>query len=440
MTTCGTVLAVVAIVCPLAMAQSWRDDFDAAKLDGRWTWYVPVPGPTISLTERPGWLRLSVPQTDKGFNHWVAEQRAPFLMTAAPDGDWDLTARVTLSDFKPNANLHLALVVGFSDTQVLAWGPFLSKGIYPDMKGPTIWAEPTGQGAYIRTDVAPTNVELQIAKRMDTYHLRHRSEGQKDWTTAGSWYGGGSKRLDAKTRIELKPQFVGLMGKSFAANPAGALDVDYIELQPAPPTAPAEPLKAAITIGQPTGRRLPPLQRGFFLEFIGHCIFQGIWDERLHNRKFVGPDTAGVVWKWEAMGQAKGYAADTREPYAEPQSQRIDLGQAEAGIAQRGLGLEQGTRYAVRVVVKAAGGARAVRVGLEDGQGALASQAFTLKGDDWQTHSCELTPARATKNGIFTVKAQGPGQLWVGAASLMRADNVQGYRRDMLELTKRAKP
>ncbi|MBM4050255.1 MAG: hypothetical protein FJ279_34605, partial [Planctomycetes bacterium] len=53
---------------------------------------------------------------------------------------------------------------------------------------------------------------------------------------------------------------------------------------------------------------------------------------------------------------------------------------------------------------------------------------------------CELTPARATKNGIFTVKAQGPGQLWVGAASLMRADNVQGYRRDMLELTKRAKP
>jgi len=423
-------LAVQAAVMGVAMAGQWRDDFGGKALHSRWAWRVPAKGPTVSLTARRGWLRLSVPQTQRGFNHWVGERRAAVLKTPAQAGDWDLSARITLSDYKLDSNLHLALAVGFSAKRVLAWGPFLSKAIYPEMSRPAIWAEPTGHGAYLRADVVPTNVELQIAKRVDTYRLRHRKAGAARWTEAGCWYGGG-----------LRPQFVGLMGKSFGANPAGSLDVDYIELTPVPPATPSRAAKAAVTVGPATGRRVPPLQRGFFLEFLGRCIFGGIWDERLRNRKFIGPDTpSGVVWGWEPTGKAKGYAADRGEPYAEPQSQRVDLGAGHGGIVQRGLALEKGVGYAVRVVVKASGRVGSVRVAIADERGAQAQHELRLAGAGWQTHTCELAASRDAANGSVVLTAKGPGQLWVGAVSLMRADHAGGFRRDLLDLTRTSRP
>ena len=425
MTYSGVAMAALILAAGAAVAAGWRDDFDGNRLHKRWTWHVPVAGPSVSLTAQPGWLRLTVPQTRRGFNHWVGEQRAALLKTPAPEGDWDLNARVTLSDWKPDSNLHLALVVGFPPERVLAWGPFLSKAIYPDAAKPAVWCEPTGRGDYLRTTVAATDVELQIAKRVGTYRLRTRRAGQKTWTDAGCWYGGG-----------LTPKFVGLMGKSFGPNPAGSLDVDYVELVPVAPVKPPDPLKATVTVGKATGRRLPALQRGFFLEFLGRCIFQGIWDERLHNRKFIGPDTpTGVVWKWEPAGKAKGYAPDRAQPYAEPQSQRIDLAAAEGGIAQRGVALEKGVEYVARVVVKAKGSVKAVRVSLGD-----AEHSFRLSGSGWQTKTCRLTAGRDDSDGVVSIRAKGPGQLRIGAASVMRADNAGGFRRDLLEVTRASRP
>ncbi|MBL7223269.1 MAG: hypothetical protein ISS72_05430 [Candidatus Brocadiae bacterium] len=428
--SCGVLSIAIVLIAASAVAAPWRDGFDAKTLSQRWTWHVPAKGPTVSLGSRAGWLRLTVPQTRVGFNHWGREPRAAFLRTPAPDGDWHLSARVAMADWKPDSNLHLALVVGFSNERVLAWGPFLSKQLYPDSTRPTLWAEPTGRGAYIRTAVEARDVEIQIARRVDTYHLRHRTPGQAKWTEAGCWYGGG-----------LRPQFVGLMGKSFGPNPAGALDVDYVELTPQrAPTAPVS-AKATVRLGSPSTTRLPGLQRGFFLEFLGHCIFQGIWDERLHNRKFIGPNTStGVVWKWEPTGRAKGYTADTAVPYAEPQSQRIDRGAGEGGIAQNGLELQKGRAYATRIVVRAKGTTDAVTVALRDARGTLARHTFRLRGTGWQTLSCPLAPSHGTSDGSFAITAKGPGCLWVGAASLMPADNVQGYRRDVLEVTRMAKP
>lgn len=422
-------MAALFLASACAAAQ-WRDEFNAEDLHERWTWHVPVPGPTISLADRPGWLRMVVPQTGRGFNHWTNEQRAPFLRTPAPDGDWDLSARVTLSDWKPSSNLHLALVVGYSQDRVLAWGPFLSKAIYPETSKPTVWAEPTGQGSYVRTNVEPTDVDLQISRRRDTYQLRHRRAGDTKWAYAGGFYAGG-----------MEPQFVGLMGKSFGRNPAGTLDVDYIELTPAEPNAPPEPFTARIRVAAATGKRVSQLQRGFFLEHLGHCIFRGIWDERLHNRKFIGPDTAtGVAWPWAPIGEAKGYALDRAQPYAEPQSQRIDLAETEGGIVQGGLALEKGRKYAIRVVVKVAGGPRSVRVSLEDAQGTQADRSLRLDGTDWQTHTCELSASRDAKDGSLAVRAKGPGRLWIGAVSLMPADHMKGFRRDVLDVTRQAKP
>ncbi len=429
MNTYWSILTMCAVI-QAAVAASWRDDFDAAKLHERWTWHAPAPGPTLSLDARQGWLRLSVPQTPTGFNHWVRERRAPMLKTPAPPGDWDLTARVSLADYTPESNFHLALVVGLGRGRVLAWGPFLSKRLYPDWTKPTVWAEPTGRGRYIQTKVGCDDVELQISKRVDTYYLRTRKPGRKTWQTAGSCYAGGQT-----------PQFVGIMGKTFGNQPGSALDVDYIELAPRPAPKPQAPAAARVTIGKLTGQRMPALQRGFFLEFLGRCIFRGIWDERLGNRKFIGPSTrSGVVEHWRAVGKAQGYAPDPAKPYAEPQSQRIDLADAEAGIAQGDLALQAGRAYAVRVVVQAEGQVRRVRVALQAAGRSLAEHTFALGGRGWQTHECELTPTRGTAKGSFSITAAGPGRLWVGAASLMPADNMAGFRRGVVEATRLSQP
>ncbi len=408
----------------------WRDEFNGPELDRRWTLDVPIPGPVFKPGVRHGWLRVKVPQTARGFNHWTGVQRAPFLRTDAPKGDWDLTARIDLAEWKPDSNFHLALVVGTSNQRVLAWGPFLSRALYPDHLKPELWVEPTGQGAYIRTDVSPENVELRISKRVDTYRFLFRRPGEKRWTEAGSFYG-----------PDFRPSFVGLMGKSFAANPAGVLDVDYIEVslhRRPPPPAPLE-VRLDVDVAAPAVR-LPDCQRGAFIEMLGACIFQGIWDERLTNRKFTGaagPD--GTVWQWEAQGRVRSCAPDRRVFHAEPQSQRIELDEARGGIVQKGLVLRAGGRYRLRIVARAEGAVRKLRAALEgDGEAPAAEHEFALEGGDWNRYTCEIQcPAGAVQ---FSISATGPGTLWIGAASLMSADNVDGFRKDLLEVVRQAPP
>ena len=406
----------------------WHDEFDEPELHPRWTWRVPVKGPTVSLAARRGWLRLVLPQTRRGFNHWIKEQRAALLTTPAPPGDWDMTARVTLAEWSPQSNLHFALVVGFSEAAVLAWGPFLSKQIYNDMERPGIWAEPTGHGAYLKADAQLTDLELRIAKRVATYEMALRESGQTEWRAVGVHY------------MPRPPEFVGLMGKSFNSNPAGALEVDCVAIQSVPPRQERRS-RAVIRLGEETGVRLDPMQRGFFLEFLGHCVFRGIWDERLQNRKFIGPvETDGTVWGWEPLGNPISLAPDWERPFAEPQSQRVELGREAGGVVQSGIGLQANASYAVRLAWRTVGAVRTVDVALADGEDVVAQHAFEVKGGDWQTSTCELRVARDIPNASLRIEATGPGRIWLGAVSLMRTDNVDGFRRDLLEHTRQAKP
>ena len=425
----------IGITCLAALAAAgatgdadWRDDFDGGELHPRWTWRVPVEGPSVSLAARTGWLRLAVPRTDRGFNHWINEQRAALLTTPAPAGDWDMTARITLAEWSPDSNLHLALVVGFSEAKLLAWGPFLSKQIYDDMARPGIWAEPTGHGAYLKADASLEDLELRIAKRVATYGMALRESPADEWRTVGVYY------------LPSPPEFVGLMGKSFGPKPAGVLDIDYIAVRAAPPRRTGT-AAATIRLGEETGVRLDPMQRGFFLEFLGHCIFRGIWDERLQNRKFIGPAEAdGTVWAWEPTGSPTALAPDWEQPLAEPQSLRVELGKEGGGVAQSGLGLQANASYAIRLAYRTSGSVRAVTVALAHREDTVVEHTFGAEGRHWQDSTCELPVPRDIANASLRITAMGPGRLWLGAASLMRADSVDGFRRDLLERTRRARP
>lgn len=93
---CWQMLCLLVLGCG-GGAQGWEDGFDGPSRGARWQCRVPVPGPPLSLSDRPGWLRVRVPERAAGFNHWNAPQPvdgAPQLRVAGPEGDWEPGAPV----------------------------------------------------------------------------------------------------------------------------------------------------------------------------------------------------------------------------------------------------------------------------------------------------------------------------------------------------------
>lgn len=232
-------------------ASAWEDNFNQATLDARWTWRTPVRGPTFSLQERPGWLRIHIPQRDVGFNHWNEPRadEAPQLRAQAPEGDWELEARVQLQTFAPENHFHVGVMVGLNDAQILTWGLLQGPGIPGGPKEPEVWLEPTGTSGYFRLPGPADDVTLRLTKSENTFTPSVRRG-------TGPWVLGNPFTFPAP------PRFLGLIGKTFSNGPGIAFDVDYVRLTLRPGAvrpAPAAPGESATAPKQPDpGRALPP--------------------------------------------------------------------------------------------------------------------------------------------------------------------------------------
>lgn len=207
-------------VAPRAPApREWEDSFDGKALDPRWTWRAPVQGPAYSLAERPGWLRIRIPQRQEGYNQWnePAADDAPQLRAPAPTGDWTLEARVQLQQFAPDSHFMAGVMVGFSDSRLLCWGPLQGPGLPGGPKEPEAWLEPTGQSGYAKAPGPAGDLLLRLAKAGTTYRASLRRPGG-EWQDAGTY------------TCADPPQFVGIIGKTFSPGPGITFDVDSIRL------------------------------------------------------------------------------------------------------------------------------------------------------------------------------------------------------------------
>jgi alpha-L-arabinofuranosidase len=195
--------------------------------------------------------------------------------------------------------------------------------------------------------------------------------------------------------------------------------------------------------------KVHPFIYGHFIEHLLECLYNGLWAEMLQNRKFAGHDQPpkgrvsaeqyGIVYPWVAANRNPNvrYSHDNTIYYNGLQSQRIEIMAADGnahGIAQGGLALRAGQRYDVRIVLSAAGLAGPVRVAL--GQ---VTQLLPTVGPGWQTFSFSLAAQADDDAATFAITFDAPGKLWIGAVSLMPADNVQGWRRDVVALCKELK-
>lgn len=188
---------------------------------------------------------------------------------------------------------------------------------------------------------------------------------------------------------------------------------------------------------------------GANLEHIGQGIYGGVWAEMLRDRKFAGNDrmytdaseglhnvhpSIGVVVPWKAKNpnyENVIYVHDNTTFYTGRQSQRITIhhvdGQAH-GIQQAGLYLQAGHSYNIRIVLKSEGQSATLQLG---------DETWTLDtiADDWQTYHHTVTANSDFPNGEFSVTIT-EGSLWIGCASVMPADNIKGFRADVIEALK----
>ena len=204
------------------------------------------------------------------------------------------------------------------------------------------------------------------------------------------------------------------------------------------------------------GTPISPYVYGQFIEHLGRCIYGGIWAEMLEDRKFYFPiDGAKPGWDmhtgkkvsyegegipyeilvaspWQPIGPKSAVSMDGKDPYVGEHTPVIALdgGAEPRGIYHPRLGLVKGKAYTGHIVLKAEPGVKRVVVALTDG-GEVALEKLS---DAYAKYPLAFTSGADTPDARLEIRCYGAGKVWIGTASLMPADNVEGFRPDTLAL------
>jgi alpha-N-arabinofuranosidase len=213
------------------------------------------------------------------------------------------------------------------------------------------------------------------------------------------------------------------------------------------------PVEITIDAAQ-TGAPINPFLYGQFIEQMGRCVNGGIWAEMLEDRKFYYPVPApGAVWKqtstqatvlaaspWKVIGPPGTVQMMEKGAYVGGHSPQITApgGKTTVGIYQDELGLLTNKSYTGYIVLAGDGGVAPVTVSLSWGEGGAnqAVQTIPRVGSRFAKVPFHFTSSAASDNGRLAITTSGRGRLRIGCVSLMPADNVEGFRKDTLDLLK----
>ncbi len=176
---------------------------------------------------------------------------------------------------------------------------------------------------------------------------------------------------------------------------------------------------------------------GQFIEHLGRCIYGGIWAEMIEDRKFFYPVGAKDS-PWKAVGEPRNVRMNPVLPYVGVHAPEVRMkGDGMAGgIVQEGLAVVAGKSYVGRIVLAADPQAVPVEVSLVWGPAADDRQAIELREvkTDYKTFPLAFTAGASSDQVSLRIVSRGREAFRVGAVSLMPADNVEGFRPDVLAL------
>jgi alpha-N-arabinofuranosidase len=226
---------------------------------------------------------------------------------------------------------------------------------------------------------------------------------------------------------------------------AALLGVPCPGVAAADPPTPTPAVEARIDAGR-TGTPISPLVYGQFIEHIGSLINHGLWAEMLDDRKFYLPVLATEPppapsrfgrtppRRWTSVGPLASVEMDTNDPFVGEHSPLVKLDPTEArGIRQAGLAVVAGRSYTGRVVLAGRAGAR-VQVSLVWGSRAEGRESVEVGPltDAYATFPLHFTAGADSTDARLEIFAVGTGSFRIGAVSLMPADNVEGFRAEVV--------
>jgi alpha-N-arabinofuranosidase len=201
-----------------------------------------------------------------------------------------------------------------------------------------------------------------------------------------------------------------------------------------------------------TARPVSRYEYGMFIENLGQLVYRSLWSQMLDDRKFyfaIHPRRAGaaaapvtgfarvfVLRKWRPVGPPGALSMDAREPFVGAHSPRIVLSGSEPrGIRQSGLALVAGKRYTGYIYLRGSRTAR-VSVTLRWGAGAARQRTarFSGLGAHYRRFRFGFTAGASSTDAELAVTSTGHGSFHIGTVSLMPADNLDGFRRDTIDL------
>ena len=188
---------------------------------------------------------------------------------------------------------------------------------------------------------------------------------------------------------------------------------------------------------------------GQFIEHFGRVIEHGVWAELLQNRKFYPFDAVGQMnvaapWVGDPEERNVSYAIDRTLSIDGVSSQRIVLsGQSNEwrGVWQSGFDVLGEKEYVGYAWIKADPANQMVSFALEKRDGTtLARSEASLQQGDWRRYDFKLKPVNGLHAAVFRILFNHPGIVWIGGASLMPGDHIDGLRREVVELSKTMAP
>jgi len=211
-------------------------------------------------------------------------------------------------------------------------------------------------------------------------------------------------------------------------------------------SAQTQPVHATIDASK-TDAQISKYIYGQFLEHIGGIVNNGIWGEMLDDRKFYYPisshppvEPTGPAWKrtalrhWTPIGADEVVTMDTNRPYVGEHTPMVKLSPAEAhGIQQAGLAVRKGKSYTGRAILAGAVSAT-VKITLAWGDAASERQTIVIGklGGDYVKFPLSFQAQGDSDNARLEIVGTGTGVFHVGAVSLMPANNVNGFRAEVI--------
>lgn len=188
---------------------------------------------------------------------------------------------------------------------------------------------------------------------------------------------------------------------------------------------------------------------GSFIELWDDHV-AGLWAEMLNDRSFAGVQPR-VNWcyhigepnvcdrKWDANDT---WTMDSSNPFNGAYSAKLTSAKGKSGlISQSGLAMKKGMTYHFSGYFRTNSPAVKARMVLktllpDETWMVLASTVIPNKGDKWNKFSCDVVSKGTTDKAVFEIVTSGAGCLYVDKLSLMPANNVRGWRKDIVEAIK----